>query len=105
MSAPTPGRRPQAGNFSPPRPPARVATATPAPVQAAANLWSKTALDERPNWELERALDTVCKHPNAYSSGYSVASTARRRLTAELAQRLEVRLNKLNTTRKPQPLP
>lgn len=104
MSAPNPGRRPQSGSFSPPRPPARPAIAIPTPVQRAVELWSKAALTERPAWELERALDIVCKHPDAYSGGYSVASTARRRLMAEMTRRLEEKLNKLNTTRKPQPL-
>lgn len=75
---------------------------TPTSVQKAATTWSKAFLLEHPSWELERALDLVCKHPDAYSSGYSVASTARRRLTTELARRLEERINALNVNLKRQ---
>ena len=86
------------------RPIARPVAGIPISLQHAADTWSKALLSERTNTELEKALDVVSKHPDAYSSGYSVACTACRRLTAEIAQRLEKRLNQLNTTRKPQPL-
>jgi hypothetical protein len=86
------------------RPIARPVAGIPVSLQHAADTWSKALLSERTNNEIENALNLVCKHPDAYSSGYSVANTARRRLTTELSQRLEKRLNQLNTTRKPQPL-
>lgn len=87
------------------QPAPRPVIAVPIALQQAAARWSKARLTDLTNTELERVLDTVSKHPDAYSAGYSVASTARRRLTAEIASRLEKRLNQLNTTRKPQPLP
>jgi hypothetical protein len=86
------------------RPIARPVAGIPISLQHAADTWSKALLSARTNNELQNALDVVSKHPDAYSSGYSVASSARRRLTTELSQRLEKRLNQLNTTRKPQPL-
>jgi len=101
---PSPGPRPIAGTFSTPNSQPRPALAVPQPLQRAVALWSQANLAGRASSELERALDLVCKHPDAYSSGYSMASNTRRRLTAELASRTEKRLNQLNTTRKPQPL-
>lgn len=102
---PHPGTRATTGRPTPYRPLARPVIGIPVALQNAANTWSKALLSERTNTELERALDVLKRHPDAYSTGYSVASTARRRLTAELAARLEKKLNQLNTTRKPLPLP
>lgn len=73
--------------------------------QYTASSWSQAPLAGYTTTELQRALDVAAKHPDAYKAEDSPASITRRRLAAEINQRVTNRLNQLNTTRKPQPLP
>lgn len=64
-------------------------------VQKAVGYWKTANLTGRHQSELDRGLAVVCRHPDAYSAGFSAASIARRRLLQELTNRVNNLTNSL----------